>query len=149
MLKTEGAYAHYASRYCEDLVPFHLSADINAQGKQVVNEFRQLQHIIKFIDWFRLYIKNLSILIAPITEKLKTKKKPVQWTETDQRRLNTIVKHIEDRTVLNYPDVTQLFTLETNASGLGVGAVLTRRDKLIGLYSCKSLPAGTQYTTME
>ncbi|KAI5179339.1 hypothetical protein PAEPH01_2616, partial [Pancytospora epiphaga] len=82
-------------------------------------------------------------------EKLKVKKKPIQWTEADQETLDTIVKHIEDQTLLNYPDVTQPFTLETDASDLGVGAVLTQKDKLIGLYSCKFLPAETRYTTIE
>ncbi|KAI5176519.1 hypothetical protein PAEPH01_2329 [Pancytospora epiphaga] len=33
--------------------------------------------------------------------------------------------------------------------GSGVSAVLTQRDKLIGLYSCKFLPTETRYTTME
>ncbi|KAI5176569.1 hypothetical protein PAEPH01_2367 [Pancytospora epiphaga] len=110
---------------------------------------KQLQQIIGFINWFRPYIQNLSTLIAPITEKLKGGKGQINWSNEDQETLKLIIKEIEKQTLLNYPDITQEFTLETDASDVGIGAVLTQGEKIIGLYSCKLLPAETRYTTAE
>ncbi|KAI5175606.1 hypothetical protein PAEPH01_2174 [Pancytospora epiphaga] len=110
---------------------------------------KQLQHIIGFINWFRPYIRNLNILLAPITEKLKGKKGGITWSNEDQSALNRIIKEIESQTLLSYPDITKEFTLETDASDIGIGAVLTQGKKIIGLYSCKLLPAETRYTTAE
>lgn len=50
---------------------------------------------------------------------------------------------------MSYPDMNLPFSLETDASDLGMGSVLTQGTKIIGFYSKKFTPAQTRYTVTE
>jgi hypothetical protein len=46
---------------------------------------------------------------------------------------STLIKPIKLKTTLNYSDITPPFELRTNVSDIGISAILTQRNKLIGI----------------
>ena len=58
-------------------------------------------------------------------------------------------KILSKETLLSYPDFNKPFETHTDASNTQLGAVVSQNGKPIAFYSCKLLPAQTQYTTTE
>ena len=56
---------------------------------------------------------------------------------------------IRKETLLNYPDPTQDYVLQTDASDKAIGAVLLHGNKLIGFYSDKLKGSEFNYNTIE
>ncbi|KAG0442150.1 Retrovirus-related Pol polyprotein from transposon 17.6 [Dictyocoela muelleri] len=56
---------------------------------------KQLQKILGFMNWFRPFIPNLSILLAELYEKLKTKGNRIQMSEEDYNMIKEIFKKIK------------------------------------------------------
>ena len=61
--------------------------------------------------------------------------------------------HTEDSILVN-PEEEKLFQLHTDASGIGIGALLSQlrkdeMDRLVAYYSRKLKPAETRYTVIE
>ena len=56
---------------------------------------------------------------------------------------------IRKETLLNYPDPTQDYVLQTDASDKAIGAVLLQGNKLIGFYSYKLKGSEINYNTIE
>lgn len=89
--------------------------DINPSTK------KQLQRILGFINWFRPFIENISLDTASLYEKLKCKGNKIVWEQRDTERINEIIKKIQQRRLLNHPDLNKEFTLRCDASDAGMG----------------------------
>ena len=63
--------------------------------------------------------------------------------------LNNIFDEIMKQQKLNLPDLNQPFEMHTDASDVGISAVLTQNDKLVRLYSAKLNESQKRYTTTE
>lgn len=109
---------------------------------------KQLQKLLGLINWFRPYIKNLSIKLSSITKKLEEKVK-FEWYEKDSNIIKAILSEIKQETLLKYPDLNKNFVIETDASDIAMGAVLFQENKIVGLYSSKYGKSEKNYTSME
>ena len=70
----------------------------------------------KFIDGYA----NYSSLLSPSTSK-----KEVQWTSEMEKAFHCLKSKLSNVTVLCVPSSADTLTLHTDASGLGVGTVLS------------------------
>ncbi|KAG0435340.1 Retrovirus-related Pol polyprotein from transposon 17.6 [Dictyocoela muelleri] len=59
---------------------------------------KQLEKILGFVNWYRPFIQNLSILTAPLYEKLKGKDKKISWTKGDTEILSSILSKLKYKT---------------------------------------------------
>lgn len=107
-----------------------------------------VQKICGYINWFRPFIKDLSIRAKPITDKLSNDLK-FSWTPKDTSLVKNILEELNKDICLSYPDYKLPFQLQTDASDVGMGGVLKQNNKLIALYSKKFSAVQQRYTVSE
>lgn len=102
---------------------------------------KDVRHIIGMASWYRRFIPNFSSIIAPLTALLKKNSK-FMWSELCDTAFSTIKNHLISSPILSCPDFSVPFTVQTDASGFGIGAVLTQtvnEEERVICYSSRSL----------
>ena len=79
-----------------------------------------------FVERFAQTTKPLHQLVAQQSKKQLQKTSQFQWRPTCRAAFETIISKLTSPPVLAYPDFSLPFTLHTDASGEGLGAVLYR-----------------------
>jgi hypothetical protein len=79
------------------------------------------------VGWYRRFIPNFSTIAAPLYNLTK---KNVKWNWTDECELafRTLIDIITKQPVLKTADPTKSYILHTDASDIGLGAVLMQYD---------------------
>ncbi|KAL0163756.1 hypothetical protein M9458_039509, partial [Cirrhinus mrigala] len=139
-----------------------------AKKPTTVGEIRKM---LGFLSYYRSYVQDFSRIAKPIydllqvkrgTEPIKTKSKadgkknvqlpsrtPIEWKEEHQTILCRLVEALTTPPILAYPDFDLPFTLHTDASEKGLGAVLYQRQagkmRVIGYGSRTLTPAERNY----
>lgn len=102
---------------------------------------KTLRRFLGMAGWYRRYIKDFSTIISPLSQLLK-KKTRWRWEQPQADALYRLKQLLTSAPVLARPDFTQPFTLKTDASNVGLGAVLTQiqsgEEKVIA-YSSRTL----------
>ena len=87
-----------------------------------VNEVRAL---LGMLGYYRRFIKNFATLAEPLTRLLKEDVKFTWGIEQEQSK-TTLLKSMISQPILAHPDWSKRFILQTDASDVGVGAVLSQ-----------------------
>ena len=115
---------------------------------------KQVRSFLGLIGFYRNYIPNFSTIAAPLTDCTK-KGSPskVVWGDAQERAYVTLKQHLICYPVLKLPDMTKPFVLRTDASDVGVGAVLMQEhggELFPVAYASKKLSKRERaYSTME
>lgn len=88
----------------------------------------EIRSVLGLFSYYRKFIKDFSKIAKPIS-KLLQKETPFQWTEKQQKAFEHLKERLISAPILRYPDFEQPFILYTDASGTGLGAVLSQKDK--------------------
>ena len=116
------------------------------------------EHVRAFLGlagYYRRFIHNFSSIAAPLSDlTAKTMAEKVDWQQKHQLAFDEPRQTLQKEPVLQTPDYSRPFTLHTDASNRGVGAVLSQSqddgsDLPVAFYSRKLLPRETRYTTTE
>jgi hypothetical protein len=83
--------------------------------------------------YYRRFIKGYGIICRPLHDLLK--KDSFHWTEQHTIAFTTLKQKITEAPVLALPDFKLPFMLETDALGMGIGAVLMQQGKPLAYYS--------------
>lgn len=115
---------------------------------------RELRRIMGMSSWYRRFIRNFSDITSPMTELLKTKKmKNFVWTKEADEAFRKLKTALVSAPVLTSPDFNKQFTIQTDASDTGLGAVLTQGDgpdeRVISYMSMKLTSPQRKYSTTE
>ena len=86
---------------------------------------KQLRRFIGMVGWYARFIKDLSSLKVPLNELLK-KDVSWHWGEPQQRAFEKLLLSLTQAPVLARPDPNIPFCLQTDASNVALGAVLTQ-----------------------
>jgi hypothetical protein len=97
--------------------------------------------------YYRRFIRNYGAIVAPLTKILC--KDVFRWTTEVEEAFRTLQCAITTAPVLQLPDFTRAFTVECDASGLGLGAVLHQGDRSIAFFSRQLAPHHTKLAAYE
>ena len=116
---------------------------------------KEVRIFLGLMGYYRTFIPSYSTIAAPLTDLIKKKApKAVIWTEKCETALIKLKQLLCSEPVLQSPDFSKLFILQTDASNCGVGAVLSQwdsdgTDHPVGYFSRKLLPREEAYSTIE
>ncbi|XP_058784315.1 uncharacterized protein LOC131659094 [Vicia villosa] len=102
---------------------------------------RSLTHLRGFLGltgFYRRFVKNYATLAAPLTDLLRSTK--FEWSTEAAVAFTELKKRMTDMPVLSLPDFTKQFIIETDASAVGIGAVLSQDGHPIAFFSKKLCP---------
>ena len=116
-------------------------------------KLKELRSVLGLFNYYRKFIKEFSKLAKPMNQLLKKDVKFI-WTEKQQKAFETLKGKLTEAPILSYPDFNKQFTIFTDASKRGLGAVLSQLDdegkERVIIYDSRSLiPAEKNYHTTE
>ena len=116
---------------------------------------RQVRAFLGLTGYYRKFIPNYAETAAPLTDLTK-KNAPnsVNWTQSCQTAFEQLKRLLCSTPILSSPDFTRRFILQTDASDIAIGAVLSQRDEEgndhpVAYFSRKLLPREVRYSTVE
>lgn len=129
--------------------PDKISAVLNISQPKNIKETRSL---LGMISWYRRFVKNYSSVISPLNDLTKKNVKFVWTTECD-RAFARIKECLATPPILAYPDFDKCFEVQCDASGFGVGAVLSQKydggDRVISYLSRSLTRQERNYSVTE
>ncbi|KAI5168050.1 hypothetical protein NEIRO03_0077 [Nematocida sp. AWRm78] len=112
------------------------------------SNLKQVRSFLGKVNYMSRHICDVSQLKAPLNELTK-KGVPFVWKEEHQEAFMKIKSAVAKVIAVTIPDPNKKFTLETDASGTGMGAVLKQEEKVIGFYSTRLTATQQRYTITE
>ena len=104
------------------------------QNWPVPKTVTDVRSFLGFTNQYRKFIPKYAHVAGPLNglisgDNSKKKKREVQWTSECQEAFETLKEHCCTTPVLAYADYKRPFRLHTDASDLGLGAVLYQQDE--------------------
>ncbi|KAL0185639.1 hypothetical protein M9458_017309, partial [Cirrhinus mrigala] len=98
---------------------------------------KELQRFLGFANFYRRFIRNFSLVAAPLTNMTKKGPMVLKWTPQGEQAFTDLKTRFTTAPILRHPDPEKEFTVEVDASSTGIGAVLSQRHGVPGrLYPC-------------
>lgn len=130
--------------------PEKISPILNLPSPKNVREVRR---IVGMAGWYGRFIKNFSQITSPITDLVSLGRKKFVWTPEADAAFMKLKTALVSSPVLKSPNFEEMFTIQTDASDVGIGAVLTqgsdKDERVIAYMSMKLTAAQKKYSTTE
>lgn len=114
---------------------------------------KDVRRFIGLASWYRRFISNFSSIVSPITELLKGKIKKFEWSKEADAAFLKLKSALVSAPVLANPDFSRPFVIQTDASDIGIGAVLVQEyeegEKVISYMSQKLTSTQRKYNVAE
>ena len=133
--------------------------EVDPEKTQAIRDFpvpRNLKEVQRFLGmagWYHRYVPNFSALAEPLNA-LKRKGVQFSWSPECQRSFEALKYCLISSPILGHPDFTLPFVVYTDASDVGLGAVLAQKTGLgteeVLAFASRSLnSAERNYSTTE
>ena len=88
----------------------------------------EVRSFLGLVGYYRRFVKRFSDKAAPLNSLVR-KDQAWNWTQECQHAFETLKGEIASRPVSAYPDFSKPFWLYTDASNIGLGAILTQKQE--------------------
>ncbi len=85
----------------------------------------EVQSFPGLASFYRKFIRDFSVICAPMVEIVKKANQPFHWTDSAERSFQLLKKNITEWLVLQLPDFKKLFQVRCDASGSAIGVMLS------------------------
>ncbi|KAG8498980.1 hypothetical protein CXB51_005372 [Gossypium anomalum] len=96
----------------------------------------------------RRFVSNFSTIAAPLTSVIK-KNSSFIWNDEQEESFIKIKDYLTNAPLLALPDFSKTFEIECDASGIGIGAVLTQDGRPVAYFSEKLNGAVLNYSVYD
>src|SRR6266851_6872903 len=86
---------------------------------------KEVRRFLGFTGYYQYFIQGYSAIARPLLDLTK-QVTPWHWKEPQQQAFDTLRAQMCAKPILQQPDFTKVFYLQTDASAYGVGAVLSQ-----------------------
>ena len=109
----------------------------------VPTSIHQVRRFHGLASFYRRFVKDSSTIVAPMIEVVKGKS--FEWSDQAQFAFEEIKRRLTSAPVLSLPDFSKIFEVECEASGVGIGYVLSQEKRPIAYFSEKLNEAKRKY----
>ena len=88
-------------------------------------DVHNVRSFLGFVGYYRRFIKGFATVAAPLT-KLLQKGREFRWGSEQQEAFDLLRAPLMEEPLMAYPDPTKEYILDTDASGHGIGGVLSQ-----------------------
>lgn len=88
---------------------------------------KELRRFLGLAGWFRSFIKDFATLSIRMTGSLKANNRDWKWNEELKEEFENLKKALRDIKAIVLPNYSKDFVLKTDASNVGLGAVLMQK----------------------
>jgi len=92
---------------------------------------REVRAFVGLASYYRRFIKHFATLAEPLTSLMQGKSKPFVWTDEAQEAFEKLKQALLDIVTLAYPIPELPCILDTDASDVAVGAVLSQKIDIV------------------
>ncbi|GFX16203.1 retrovirus-related Pol polyprotein from transposon 297 [Trichonephila clavipes] len=95
---------------------------------------RKVSKFLGMVGWYQKFIPHYADICEPLY-RLKKKGAKFNWSKEAQNTFNKVTRALTEVPVLQLPNFQEQFNLFTDASGVGIGAVLNQNHRPVAFMS--------------
>ena len=116
---------HIVSNKGVEVDPEKVAAVSKMKSPRSINELRA---ILRLVGFYRRFIRDFGKIAAPLY-KLLNKKERFTWSKELESAVEQLKQALQKAPILGYPNDTDPYTLTTDASSFGIGAIISQRQQ--------------------
>ncbi len=116
---------------------------------------KDVRSFLGLAGYYRRFVHNFAEMATPLTDLTRDCcPDKVKWEDHHQQSFQALISALSSDPVLRGPNYSIMFTLQTDASDRGIGAVLSQlddegHDRPVAFYSRKLLPREVNFAAVD